>query len=139
MTWADVPQTISHHRTRGEARMRLGNGKGGDVLWVTLPNNKLRAAGLAEGDTLALSIGTGRNTGFLRLSKREGGRILKRLGRSKTCLTVMLVPPDAWCGFTCESTLVEAGAELGAITIAIPWDFSEAETGTGPAGHEVHS
>jgi hypothetical protein len=34
---------------------------------------------------------------------------------------------------------VEAGAELGAITIAIPWDFSEAETGTGPAGHEVHS
>ena len=123
MTWENIEQSISHHRLRNEARMRLGNGRGGDVLYVTLPQDHLTTAGFQEGDMLALAIGTGRDTGALRLTKSPGGRMLKKLGRAKVFMTVLFVPPATWCGYSCESTIVEASAEPGAITIAIPWEF----------------
>ena len=144
MTWAEVdqaPRITIRHRFRAPVRMALTQRRGGhSTLWITFSKSMLEKLGWQVGGTIGLSIGADKFDGWLRLSPSRHGRILQVMGKKRNVFTIPLAAPAAWHGFTCASTVCEQHRIQGAaLLIQIPWDFSEAETGTGPAGHEVHS
>jgi hypothetical protein len=143
MTWAEVDQArrmTKRHDTRAPVRMALIQNNQRAVLWMTFSQSLIQTLGWQVGATIGLAVGKHKSEGWLRLSPSGNGQKLSLIGKNRDIFTLRLDPPTPWHGFTCDSTVCEEHRIQGdALLIQIPWDFSEIETGTGPAGHEVHS
>lgn len=141
MTWAEVNQApIRRVTERPRVTLSLSPMRSTNFLWLTVSNQVAAQLGWQPGNKLALWVGHEKLAGWLKFAPAHGGRAIKHLGQRTQSITCPLLAPDEWRDLACAKTPYETWRVQGnALLVEIPWDFSEIETGTGPAGHEVYS
>lgn len=127
--WEEVPCTLPPSEPADVTVQLRRLSKHGPIrLGAMLAQPVCDQLGWQHGTALALSIGTGRREGWVRVAKVPHGRPLRPLGRAKSVLFVAL-DAGRLADYEAESAEAEYTIEAGALLVRLPWQLPPAEAG----------